>query len=245
MTPRHYRLLQSLANGDCPRCSKREFQELQQLPGMVTALQLESAHGADTRSGYSLAPLHTGEATAAAIAALLGGTRVAAASQKTKRPVTKSRLAGELTRKEFEVIAKVMQSEPPAKDAAFMVLVKGEAIDAADAATLALRWHGVVPAHRGRGYSEAAFEVVRQEAIQANPAVKLLVELVPLADALKADRLLWHFRALGFSPAGEPMDATEFPASAALPPTSGRWQAMQHTFLPAPKARFVGKFLFD
>lgn len=130
MTPRQRRLLQSLAKGDCPRCSKREFYELQQLPGMVTALQLESAHGADTRSGYSLAPLHNGEATTQAIDALLGGTPVAAAhaSQKTKRPATKRLVVGELTRKEFAVIAKVMQSEAPAKDAAFLVLVKGQAI---------------------------------------------------------------------------------------------------------------------
>lgn len=41
----------------------------------------------------------------------------------------------ELTRKEFEVIAKVMQSEPPAKDAAFLVLVKGKAVKDAVTAT--------------------------------------------------------------------------------------------------------------
>lgn len=117
--------------------------------------------------------------------------------------------------------------------------------DANDVTTLALRWHGVVPAYRGRKYSEIAFEAVRQEAIQANPAATRLVELVPMADALKADRLIRHFRVLRFSPHGGPRDATEFPASAALPPTSGRWQAMHHSLLPAPKARFVGKFLFE
>lgn len=114
-----------------------------------------------------------------------------------------------------------------------------------DATTLALRWHGVVPAYRGRRYSEAAFKIVRLEAIQANPYAQILVELVPLADALKADRLMRYFRTLSFRPAGIPMDATEFPSSAALPHTSGRWQAMHHTLTPAPKARCIGKFLFE
>lgn len=117
--------------------------------------------------------------------------------------------------------------------------------DTGDATTLALRWHGVVPAYRGRRYSEAAFEMVRQEAIQVNPAAQILVELVPLADALKADRLMRYFRTLGFRPAGIPRDATEFPSSVALPHTSGRWQAMHHTLTPVPKVRCVGKFLFE
>ena len=34
----------------------------------------------------------------------------------------------ELTRKEFDVVAKVLRSEPPAKDAALLVLVRGQAI---------------------------------------------------------------------------------------------------------------------
>lgn len=42
---------------------------------------------------------------------------------------------GELTRKEFEVIAKVMKSVPPARDAAFLVLVRGKAIKDAVEAT--------------------------------------------------------------------------------------------------------------
>jgi len=41
----------------------------------------------------------------------------------------------ELTRKEFAVIAKVLRSEPPALDAALLVLVKGKAIKDAVAAT--------------------------------------------------------------------------------------------------------------
>ena len=41
----------------------------------------------------------------------------------------------ELTRKEFAVVAKVLRSEPPAKDAAFLVLVQGKAVKDAVAAT--------------------------------------------------------------------------------------------------------------
>lgn len=115
--------------------------------------------------------------------------------------------------------------------------------DAGDATSIALRWHGVIPTHRGRGYSEAAFEAVRQLAIQENPEAKRIVELVPMADPVKSDRLLRHFRALGFHPAGLIKDATEFPASTALPQGSGRWQVMHHHLL-APTRKFVGKFIF-
>lgn len=53
------------------------------------------------------------------------------------KPAPKSRAAtpGELTAGEFKVIAKIMQSEPPAKDAAYLVLVEGKAIKDAVLAT--------------------------------------------------------------------------------------------------------------
>lgn len=118
--------------------------------------------------------------------------------------------------------------------------------DVNDATTLALRWHGVIPAYRRRRYSEMAFEIVRQEAIKDNPSAQILIEIVPQSDALEADKLMRYFRTLRFRPVGVPKDATEFPASAALPEySSGKWQVMHHTLAAAPKARFVGKFLFE
>ena len=51
------RLLQRFSRGECPRVSRRQFEELEALRGLGQYLQRESAHGADTRSGYILVPL--------------------------------------------------------------------------------------------------------------------------------------------------------------------------------------------
>lgn len=52
------------------------------------------------------------------------------ARPKTKRPTGKES-AVELTRQEFEVVAKLLQSKEPAKTAARMVLVEGKTISEA------------------------------------------------------------------------------------------------------------------
>ncbi|MEX3960158.1 GNAT family N-acetyltransferase [Trinickia sp. EG282A] len=93
--------------------------------------------------------------------------------------------------------------------------------------TIALRWHGVLPAYRGRGYSEAMFEAVQRMAMYYMPEAKWFVELVPMSDPQKASRIVRHFRKLGFWLDGEPKDATTYPAGTALPVDSGLWQTMR------------------
>lgn len=109
---------------------------------------------------------------------------------------------------------------------------------------LTLRWHGIVPAYRGRGYSTAAFHAICNTARQTFPAAHSLVELVPMADTAKGDKLVRYFGALGFETDGPARDATEFPPSAALPLDSGDWRAMRFALRPPEQHRFVGKFLF-
>ncbi len=74
-TPEQLRkLLERVRKGDTPRCSSANFWALQTLvPG---ALQHMSAHGADTRSGYIVTPLHSSEKTNAAIDAYLNQTKL-------------------------------------------------------------------------------------------------------------------------------------------------------------------------
>lgn len=58
ITKRHVQLLKLIAKGACPRASHREYQELCTFEGVGPELQLESAHGADTRAGYIITNLH-------------------------------------------------------------------------------------------------------------------------------------------------------------------------------------------
>ncbi|MFC0698278.1 GNAT family N-acetyltransferase [Paraburkholderia humisilvae] len=93
--------------------------------------------------------------------------------------------------------------------------------------TISLRWHGVLPAYRGQGYSEAMFEAVRRFAMYCMPEANWFVELVPMADPQKASRVVRHFRRLGFWFDDEPKDARTFSPGAALPADSGLWQTMR------------------
>jgi GNAT superfamily N-acetyltransferase len=102
--------------------------------------------------------------------------------------------------------------------------------------TLALRWHGIAPEHRGKGYSMAAFHAVCDVARRTFPAAHSLIELVPMADQANGDKLVRYFGALGFEADGPVRDAAEFPASAALPPDSGGWQPMRF-FLQQPEGQ--------
>lgn len=58
ITKRHVQLLKRIANGDCPRASHREYQELRTFEGVGTELQIESAHSVDTSAGYIITNLH-------------------------------------------------------------------------------------------------------------------------------------------------------------------------------------------
>ena len=107
--------------------------------------------------------------------------------------------------------------------------------------TLALRWHGVAPTHRGRGHSEQGFEAVCKEALQVHPHAARLVELVPMADANNAKALIAYFERLGFSKDGLERDAKTFPVAAALPVDSGNWQAMVFRLKPKEPLHWVGK----
>ncbi len=107
--------------------------------------------------------------------------------------------------------------------------------------TLALRWHGVAPAHRGRGLSEQGFAAVCKEALQVHPHAARLVELVPMADADNANALIAYFERLGFRRDGAERDAKTFPEAAALPGDSGNWQAMVFQLKPKEPVHWVGK----
>lgn len=109
---------------------------------------------------------------------------------------------------------------------------------------LALRWHGIAPEYRGKGYSTAAFHAVCDVARQTFPAAHSLIELVPMADSANGEKLVSYFSKLGFEQDGSPRPATEFPESTGLPPDSGEWQAMCFALHPPEQHRFVGKFLF-
>ena len=55
LSKKQLRALERFAKGECPRCSRADFEVLNRtVPGV---LQLESANGADTRSGYILTSL--------------------------------------------------------------------------------------------------------------------------------------------------------------------------------------------
>lgn len=65
-----------------------------------------------------------------------------------------------------------------------------------------LRWHGIVPAQRGNGYSRVAMDLLVAR-IKANlPEAAGLTELVP--DSNEGPSILHHFSALGFVVHGAP-----------------------------------------
>ena len=102
-----------------------------------------------------------------------------------------------------------------------------------------LRWHGIIPDQRGRGYSKQAFEQVCKLAKDTTNALAV-GEYIEMADP-KAQDLIRHFTALGFSPAGEPADCSTFPRETALPLGSGYWLEMLASLYPA---HADGKFVF-
>ena len=61
---------------------------------------------------------------------------------------------------------------------------------------LGLRWHGLVPAQRGRGYSGQIVQQLLALIRQAYPAARGLIELIPDSDY--GVSLKRHFGALGF-----------------------------------------------
>jgi hypothetical protein len=63
------RLLDRFSEGECPRCSKADFEVLNERVGNV--LNLESPNGADTRSGYILIALRAGDEAKLAVDAWL------------------------------------------------------------------------------------------------------------------------------------------------------------------------------
>jgi GNAT superfamily N-acetyltransferase len=109
-----------------------------------------------------------------------------------------------------------------------------------DRETIALRWHGVVPLYRGRGYSGVMFERVCWLAAYFMPEARSFTELVPLADSAKGDRIIRHFEKLGFRCEGDPQDAMVFPAGASLPADSGLWQTMRREIIRVDGPAYYG-----
>lgn len=107
--------------------------------------------------------------------------------------------------------------------------------------TLALRWHGIATAFRGRGLSERGFAAVCKEALHTHPRAERLLELVPMANEASATALVAYFKRLGFRKSGPARDAKTFPEAAALPPESGAWQAMAFQLRPSEPLRWLGK----
>lgn len=99
----------------------------------------------------------------------------------------------------------------------------------ADPMTLGLRWHGMVPSARGRGYSEAAIKQLCVHAAYFHPEAVELVEYVPFADEKNGRFLVAHFERCGFVADGPARDASLFPATLSLPAGSGNWVAMRRS----------------
>lgn len=65
-----------------------------------------------------------------------------------------------------------------------------------------LRWHGIIPSERQKGYSKEALTLILQEVQKDIPEAKRLVELVPVTEY--SGYLIEHFERLGFKPRGTP-----------------------------------------
>ncbi|WP_434716193.1 hypothetical protein [Paraburkholderia sp. A3RO-2L] len=66
-----------------------------------------------------------------------------------------------------------------------------------------LRWHGIVPAERGRGYSRLALQLVVERIKAKIPNARGLTELVPQTMTDYGAGIGAHFAALGFVKSGE------------------------------------------
>lgn len=67
--------------------------------------------------------------------------------------------------------------------------------------TIYLRWHGIIPSHRGQDYSKQALILVLEEAIKKYPFVEHIIELIPQTSY--KEYLEKHFIEMGFKPVGE------------------------------------------
>ena len=65
---------------------------------------------------------------------------------------------------------------------------------------LGLRWHGLLPAVRGRGLSASVLDALLQQIREQQPAATTLIELLPQTDY--SATLQRHFTKLGFRPVG-------------------------------------------
>lgn len=101
-----------------------------------------------------------------------------------------------------------------------------------DETRIGLRWHGIVPEHRGKGYSDLAVDAVCRVAVSYHPCATEIVEYVPLADRANGHRLRAYFERLGFVADPAPKDASAFPPGLSLPGDSGDWLPMRRSLLP-------------
>jgi L-amino acid N-acyltransferase YncA len=70
-----------------------------------------------------------------------------------------------------------------------------------EATVLGLRWHGLVPEQRGKGYSPRILGMVLIEALARHPRAETLIELVPVTTY--GETLEPHFKKMGFTPVGD------------------------------------------
>jgi|GEM_PF-6336177 len=92
-----------------------------------------------------------------------------------------------------------------ATDHPFVVTLDGEPIGITgfykyDGRDVGLCWHGIIPAHRGKGLSRAAFAQVRALAADTYQTATDIIELIP---SDKEQDLSPYFRNLGFAHHGE------------------------------------------
>lgn len=98
-----------------------------------------------------------------------------------------------------------------------------------DPEVLGLRWHGIIPEYRGRGYSHASIEAVCLIAATQNQNAKSIIEYVSMDDAEEAAKLAKHFQNLAFFFDGDAQDVAELPSGASLPAGSGDWAAFRRS----------------
>ncbi len=72
--------------------------------------------------------------------------------------------------------------------------------------TAGLRWHGIVPSMRNKGYSLEAIRLVAERVISREPAIKYLSESVPL----DRPEILEYFKKIGFSEWNDPEKAIDY-----------------------------------
>jgi RimJ/RimL family protein N-acetyltransferase len=67
--------------------------------------------------------------------------------------------------------------------------------------TVYLRWHGIVPSERRKGYSDEAMNLLLKEVQLRYPKIQTLIELIP--ERSYSESIRKHFEHLGFVPVGE------------------------------------------